>query len=230
MLVISDLHAPFYHKDTIPFLTAIKKLFKPDRIVLIGDECDMNAMNFHEKDPDMAFSPSSELEKAIEHLRPIYELFPKADILESNHGSLVYRRAKTGGIPRHVLRTYREILDAPIGWKWHNDLTIKLSDGQDCFFHHGRSSKGLGVSQSLAMNYVQGHFHTQFEVQYHATPRGVFWAVTTGCMIDDTSLAFAYNKLSVKRPMIGVTIILDGHPKLLPLIQDQKGNWIRKIV
>ncbi len=230
VLVISDLHAPYYHKDTIPFLTAIKKLFNPDRVILTGDEIDGHCMSFHDTDPDLPFSPSSELEKAIEHLQPIYKLFPKADVLESNHGSLVYRRGKHGGLPRHVFREYREILNAPKQWRWHNDLTIQLSDDKECYFHHGRSANGLSVSQSMAMNYVQGHYHTMYEVRYHSTPKGVYWAATTGCMIDDTSLAFSYNKLPIKRPMIGCLIILNGQPKLLPLLMDEKGNWIRKIV
>lgn len=230
VLVISDLHSPYYHKDTVPFLKAIKHFFKPDRVVLTGDEIDGHCISFHDKDPDLPFSPSSELEKAVEYLRPLYELFPKADILESNHGSLVYRRGKSAGLPRHVLRSYREILDAPAGWRWHNDLTFKLSNGQDVYCCHGKASKGRGLSQSIAMNTVQGHFHTSATVDYFTTPRGTFWSVIAGCMIDDTSLAFSYNKLTLNRPVLSCVIILDGHPKILPMILDDKGNWIRKIV
>lgn len=230
VLVISDLHAPYYHKDTIPFLTAIKKFFKPDRVILTGDEIDGHCISFHDSDPDLPFSPSSELEKAIEHLQPIYELFPKADILESNHGSLVYRRGKHSGLPRHVFRGYREILNAPKSWRWHCDLSIKLSDGKDCYFHHGKSANGLKLSQSMGMNTVQGHFHQQSSVQYYNSPRGVYWSLVAGCMIDNKSLAFSYNKLQVYSPMISCAIILDGQPKILPLIEDKEGNWIRKIV
>lgn len=230
VLVISDLHAPFYHKDTVPFLRAIKEHLNPDRVILTGDEIDGNSFSFHDKDPDMPFSPSSELEKAIEHLEPIYDLFPKADILESNHGSLVYRRGKHGGIPRSVFRDYREILRAPKGWNWSSELVLKLSDGRDCYFHHGRSSNGLKLSQAMGMNTVQGHHHSLFNIEYHSTPRDVFWSMIVGCMIDDKSLAFSYNKLQMKRPLIGCAIILDGQPKLLPMILDSKGNWIRKIL
>jgi predicted phosphodiesterase len=37
ILVISDMHIPYHHKDSIKFLKEIKKEFKPDRIVNIGD-------------------------------------------------------------------------------------------------------------------------------------------------------------------------------------------------
>lgn len=230
VLVISDLHSPYYHKDTVPFLSAIKEFFKPDRIVLTGDEIDGHCISFHDKDPDLPFSPSSELEKAIEYLEPLYELFPKADVLESNHGSLVYRRGKHGGIPRFVFKDYREILNAPKGWKWHSDLIIKLSDGRDCYFHHGKSANGLRLGQSMSMNTVQGHHHSVFDIQYHANPTNIFWSMIVGCLIDDKSLAFAYNKLQMKRPIVGCGIILDGQPKLLPMILDKDGNWIGKIL
>lgn len=230
VLVISDLHAPYYHQDTIPYLKAIKELFNPDKTILTGDEIDGHCISFHDTDPDLPFSPSSELEKSIEHLKPIYELFPKADILESNHGSLVYRRGKHGGLPRSVFKEYREILEAPRGWNWHSELIIELSDGRKCYFHHGKSTNGIQLALSEGMNSVQGHHHSLFEVRYIKTSSGLFWSVITGCMIDDKSMAFGYNKLQTKKPVLGCTIILDGQPKLLPMLLDNNGRWTRKIV
>lgn len=229
VLVISDLHAPYYHQDTVLFLKAVKELFKPDRIVLTGDEIDGHCISFHDSDPDLPFSPSSELEKSIEHLKPIYELFPIADILESNHGSLVYRRGKHGGLPRSVFKDYREILEAPARWNWHSELILKLSDGRDCYFHHGKSTNGIQLALAEGMNVVQAHHHSLFEIRYVNTAGGLKWSVITGCMIDDKSLAFSYNKLQTKRPVIGCTMILDGQPKLLPMILDKSGRWVKKI-
>jgi hypothetical protein len=212
----------------VPFLTQIKKKYKPDRTILTGDECDFHSISFHDKDPDVPFSASGELEKAIEHLEPIYKLFPKADVLESNHGSLVYRKGKHNGLPRQVFKTYREILKAPKGWKWHLDLTIKLSNKTNCFFTHGQSSNGMKLGQSLSMNTVQGHHHSVFDIQYHSNPYNLYWSMIVGCMIDDKELAFAYNKTTLKRPIVGCGIIIDGLPKLLPMII-KDGRWIGKV-
>jgi hypothetical protein len=230
VLVISDIHAPYYHVDTVPFLTALKKFIKPDRVILTGDEIDWHSISFHDKDPDLPFSPSSELERAIELLKPIYELFPGADVLESNHGSLVYRKGKHGGLPRYVFKDYREIIEAPKGWNWHMELVITLSDARQCYFTHGKSANGLRLGQSMSMNTVQGHHHSVFDIQYHANPTDIFWSMIVGCLIDDKSLAFAYNKTTLKRPIIGCGAILDGQPKLLPMVLDKNGRWIRKIV
>ena len=38
ILVISDTHIPYHHKDSIDFLKAIKRKYKPDRVIHIGDE------------------------------------------------------------------------------------------------------------------------------------------------------------------------------------------------
>ena len=92
ILIISDTHIPYHHKDLIPFLKDIKKIFKPDRIVHIGDEVDKHAMSFHDSDPDLP-SAGDELKQSLPIIKELEALFPKMDLLDSNHGSLVYRRA-----------------------------------------------------------------------------------------------------------------------------------------
>jgi hypothetical protein len=50
-----------------------------------------------------------------------------------------------------------------------------------------------------------------------------------GCLINDKALGFAYNKINLKRPLIGMGIIIDGIPKLLPMILNKKGRWNKYI-
>lgn len=224
ILFISDQHFPYNHPDTIPFLKAIKKKYKPDRIINLGDEVDLHSISFHEHDPDL-LSPSDELQTAIARMKPLFEIFPVVDLLESNHGSLVYRKGKTHGLPRHVFKSYREILGAPSGWKWHPELTIKMSNGQYVYICHGRSANGLKLSQSMGMSTVQGHYHSKFEIQYWANSLGLYWSIISGCLIDKDSLAFAYDKVNLQRPILGISIALSGIPKLLPMILNKSGRW-----
>ena len=224
ILVISDMHLPYHHKDLLSFLKAIKTKYSPDRIVCIGDEVDYHAISFHAHDPDL-FSPADELKSAILHLKQIYKLFPKVDVIDSNHGSLVYRKAKAMGLPRNVFKSYNAILEAPKYWKWHNDLTLTMSDGNKVFFHHGKSSAVGKLSKNMSMSSVQGHYHSRFEIFHWANPTGLFFDMRVGCLINDHSMAFAYNKTTMDRPIIGCGIILDGQPKLLPLIKDNKSRW-----
>ena len=228
VLIISDTHFPYQHPDTIAFLTAIKKKHKPDRVVHIGDEIDGHAISFHPSDPDLA-SPGDELALAIQRLQPLYRLFPKVDVVESNHGSLVYRKGKVHGIPRFVFKSYREVIQAPKGWRWHFDLTLKMSNGNDVYFCHGKSSQPGKLSQSMGMSTVQGHFHEQFSINYWANPNGLYFDMKVGCLIHDDSLAFSYNNTNLKRPLIGTGIIIDGHPVLIPMVLDKKGRWTGKL-
>src|ERR1700749_1207382 len=92
ILVLSDMHHPYAHPDTVPFLKAVKAKYKPDTVVCIGDEADFHDSSFHDSDPDLD-SAGVELEKAIKGLAPIYKLFPKVTVIESNHGSMVMRKA-----------------------------------------------------------------------------------------------------------------------------------------
>jgi hypothetical protein len=228
ILVISDFHAPYNHPDAIAFLAEIKRVYSPDRIVNIGDEADWHCMSFHDTDPDL-FAPSEELCRAIKHLKPMYELFPKVDVIHSNHGSMVYRKQKHHGIPRSVFKSYNEILEAPRGWKWHEDLTIKMSDGLMVYFHHGKSAREIQLSLSAGMSAVSGHYHEKFCINYWTTPQQDRWQMFVGCLIDNKSMAFAYNKNFSKTPIIGCGIIIDGQPKLIPLLMDKKGRWIGKL-
>lgn len=228
MLIISDQHFPYAHQDTIPFLIALKKKYKFDRIINIGDEIDWHSISFHEHNPDL-LSPSDELQAAIDKLKILYKLFPKMDILESNHGSLVYRKGKVMGLPRHVFKSYREILGAPKDWHWHFELTISLPDGSKCYFHHGKSNNGLKLSQAMGMSCVQGHHHQKFGIEYWANPLGLYWSLQVGCLIDKDELAFEYGKNDMKRPLIGCAGILDSQPKLFPMLLNKNGRWTKVV-
>lgn len=228
ILVISDLHAPYNHPDTVAFLKAIKKKYKPTRVVLSGDEIDFHAISFHEHDPNLD-SPSKELEKAIDALRPLYKLFPKAEVLESNHGSLVIRKAITHGLPREVFKSPREILKAPKGWSWHFDIITKLPDGTPCYFHHSKGADVKKNSQAMGASFVMGHHHESFEIRYWGNPSALLFGMTVGCLVDPHSLAMAYSKNNLRRPVIGVGMIIDSKPILIPMKLNRKGRWVGKL-
>lgn len=157
-------------------------------------------------------------------------IYPKIDFLESNHGSLVYRKQVASGLPRGVFKCYNDIYGVGNGFKWHRDLTIKLSDGNHVYFCHGKSADVLKVSMSMGMSCVQGHYHEKMGIQYWGNSLGLYFAAQTGCLVDDDSLAMEYNKTNLKRPLIGSLIILNGQAKLLPMVLNKSGRWIGKIL
>ena len=223
ILIISDTHAPYHHKDAIRFLTAIKEKYDPDRVIHIGDEADKHALSYHDSDPDLD-SAGRELEQAKEFLWKIEELYPRMTVIESNHGSLALRKAKTAGIPRAYLRPYKEIYETP-KWNWVPHLTLTLPNGQPCHFVHGLSANTRTLTLSKGMSAVQGHYHEKFEIVYWGNEERLNFGMTVSCLIDDDAMAFNYNKVFVKRPIIGCGMIIDSQPKQIPLVKKTNGRW-----
>lgn len=226
-LVIGDLHAPHMHKDALAFLKAVKAKYKPDSVIFMGDEVDSHATSYHEHDPDLA-SSGDELKQAIKQLQPLYKLFPRATILESNHGSLVYRKALTAGLPSAVLKGYREILSAPQGWTWAYDHILPTELG-DVYFHHGKSGTWEKLSKNMAMSAVQGHFHNKFYISYWSSPNGLYWDANAGCLVDNHSRAMAYGKNNLQKPIVGCMVIIKGVPQLIPMVLLKNHRWNGKL-
>lgn len=227
ILLISDMHIPYHHPDLIPFLKHLKNKYNPTRIICLGDELDKHALSYHDSDPDLP-SAGDELRKSLPTVKELFKLFPTMDIIESNHGSLVWRKAKTFGIPKHYIKSYNDVLGVDGGWRWSFDLTIKLPNDQLCYIHHGKSSKIINLSQQMGMCAVQGHYHESFKIDYWGNPNGLFWGMQCGCLIDDDALAFSYNNVNIKRPVVGTGLIIDSLPILEPMLLDKSGRWIGK--
>lgn len=227
VLFISDLHIPYHHPDSLAFLRHLKEKYNPTRVICLGDELDKHALSYHDSDPDLP-SAGDELRMSLPVIAELAALFPEMDIIESNHGSLVWRKAKTFGIPKHYIKSYNEVLGIGDGWKWSFDLTLDLPNGQKCYVHHGKTSNVIQLSQQMGMNAVQGHYHESFKIDFWGNPTGLYWGMQCGCLIDDDSYAFSYNNVNIKRPIIGTGLVIDGLPVLEPMVLDKTGHWIKK--
>lgn len=227
ILVISDLHCPFQHPDAVKFLAACKKKYSPDTVVCIGDEVDFHSLSYHESNPDLP-SAGDELHEAIEALKPIYKLFPKCTVIESNHGSMVLRKALTGGIPSKAIRSYNEVLEAPKNWKWAADLILNTELGP-VYFCHGKSSAPGRLASQYGMSTVQGHYHERAQLHYISTPERLMFDLHTGCLANDKSLALQYNKINPKRPIVSLAVIINGIPQIVPMVLNRNHRWTGNI-
>lgn len=232
-LIIGDLHIPFHHVDAWRWLAAIKKKYLNNRSIVlsIGDEVDGNQISMHDKDPDVLLSPSSELESCIEiiHMKGgLHELFPKLTILDSNHGSLVYRRAKKGGLPLHYLKELKDVYKVR-KWDWTDEVYLKTRAG-NIYICHGRSSVSGKLAGSLGCSTIQGHYHGKFGLTWYSNGSESRFCCYTGCLIDEKNLAFNYGRLSIAKPILGSVLITDdGTPRLLRMTLDKNNRWDGKL-
>jgi hypothetical protein len=230
ILFLSDTHAPYHHPDLIEFLKSMKDRFKPTSIIHGGDEIDQHALSFHDSDPNL-LSAGQELEQARMFVQELHELFPVMRICDSNHGSLHYRRAKAHGIPVEYLRTYREVLfpdGGGEGWSWHSVIRVDQEDGRPLQFQHQAAGDLMKAAAHEGANLYVGHEHSKYGIGYGANAVSTYHSVYGGCTLDPASLAFAYGKLMISKPVLGITVVLGGRPCLIPMQLDKHGRWVGK--
>jgi metallophosphoesterase superfamily enzyme len=228
VLVISDLHLPWQHPDAIHFLAEIKAKCKPEIIVNVGDEVDCHGISFHKSDTSL-LNPDKELERAIEEIKKLNELFPKMYLCESNHGSLSYRRLKSEGIPIRNLKTLQDLYETPL-WEWHHEITLETHAGK-VLVVHGKSGGQYKLAMEQGISCIQGHFHCSASINWFTSTTSMRFNMFVGCLVDEKSMAFAYGKNIARKPILSVGFLTEyGEPCLLRMVTDHHGRWIGKLV
>ena len=218
ILVFGDYHAPFHHEDALDFLADINREYRPDRVIINGDLTDSYNFSQYAKDLN-ADSPVKELKKLRKNVGELIKLFPSAIIIDSNHDSRLWRKAKIAGIPREVLMPYIEMIGAKgADWKLVPELSITCDATREqwVFMHHV-SGSGINAAKSMGTNLVLSHTHTKQGVTRSQGMKKAYWAVDTGCLIDEKKYAFAYQKLAQAKPCLGCAVIEEGVPRIIPL-------------
>ncbi len=217
------MHIPYHHPDSFRFLKALKAKLKPDLVVSLGDLADFHDLSFHDSDPEL-MSVGDELKALQKHAKGLEKIFPKLIIIGSNHGDLPARRAFASKMPKSFLRPYNDIYGVNKGWQFVDELY--LEDGNKLYYHtHGVSKNGLKLAKERGVCTIQGHYHTEFRVDYASNPRDLLWSLQAGCLIDPKGLAFAYDRLNQTRPIIGTGSCIYGQAQLHPMVLDSKSKW-----
>lgn len=208
VLAISDLHAPFQHKNALKFLRWLKALYRPDTIVCLGDEADMAYWSFWDKPADMP-GGMDEYKRTLEFLFMLYEEFPNVLCCTSNHTSRPYRVSDKAGLLRDFMKSYHEILKAPPGWVWADRFFI-----DNVAYEHGEGVSGKdGARQAMIDNQcstVIGHLHAHAGCVYYGSAFNRRFANNAGFLADPYSLAQRYGVKHRKKGILGSSIVLEG--------------------
>lgn len=227
VMCIPDCHVPFHHQDALKFLAAVKRTYKPNEFVHLGDLEDWHSISMHDHDPD-GLSPGMELQALRKAVKPFFKLFPKVKMCTSNHGALPLRRAFKFGLPSEVIKSQKDIIEAPSGWEVADSFEI---DG--VIYEHGESFAGQqGAIKSATANMqstVIGHIHAFAGIQYSANQKCLIFGFNTGCLIDRHKYAFAYGKKIKAKPILGCGIVRYGVPTFIPMQLTKNGRWTGKL-
>ena len=120
ILVISDMHLPYQHKDAMDFLFHTKRKYKCVDILNVGDVIDHHRGSYHESEPD-SMDAETEYYKAKKDCKELQALFPKMIITKGNHDIIPERKLKTAGLPSSMLQDYNKLYDLKDSWEWKEE-------------------------------------------------------------------------------------------------------------
>lgn len=223
LFVIGDLHVPRQHPSAVDFLAAVKKEFDPDVVVQVGDETDFHGLSFHSKDPNLP-GASDELRGARLVCGEIEKLFPRMWIIDSNHGSLLYRKASDVGIPEDMLKGYNAVLRVGNGWQWARTVRVRTARGE-VLIEHGEKATARTMARRYGMSVIQGHRHGEGYAELWNNSIATHFAMQTGCMIDRTDRGFWYGRNYKEHPVISSGLVLNGEPYIVRLNEKKSGRW-----
>jgi len=222
ILVISDLHEPSSRRGALDFCRDLRRRYKTDHTVFIGDVTDWHSISFHAHHPEMP-GPKDEYELAYKAIQKWRKAFPKADVVLGNHDRRVIRLAESVKIPAKFLRNYRDIWNTP-NWNWVDDIIY-----DDVYFSHG---DGVGSGLYPAFNLVRkmglsctiGHHHAAGGTKWLVNPLRRMFGLDVGSLIDDKAMAFAYGSRIVLRSVLSAAVIIDGVPNhiVMPVGKGEK--------
>lgn len=205
--IIGDTHEPYCKAGYLEFCVETFKTFGVDEVIHIGDEVDNAALSYHEKQTAMP-NVDTEMEQAMQAMKRWYSAFPDVRVCVGNHSALPFRQATTAGIPARMLKSYRDMWEAPKTWNWQLDFDI-----DNVLYTHIIPS-GIGGALKHAMKVRQstvgGHCHAFGGVNYSASYRDSIFGMNVGCGVDNDHMAFAYGKNFATKPMLSCGIVADN--------------------
>jgi len=209
VLVFSCTHFPYAHKDTVKFLKQVKKEYRCNQVVCLGDLFDYHCLSNYQKEADVTFSAESEHAHALEQAKELYGAFPKVLCTTSNHDLRPFRAAASLGMSQRFLKNYAEILNAPKGWEFREEFFI-----QNVSYSHGERAKSMIPHLYLAKvkfrSAVIGHYHTKCCIDYYCNDVSRIFGMAVGCLINNDAMVFRYNKSHACKPVIGCGVVING--------------------
>jgi predicted phosphodiesterase len=193
VLILSDVHIPFY--DKIATVCALKygKDFRPDMVLLNGDIADHHGESDYIKDPRRRDFPG-EVRAVKDFLRVVRDLFPKARIIykPGNHEfrHIRYMRIKAPellGIPEFEFESIMGLADNDIQLIKDNQPVrlgkLNVIHGHEYNFAISNPvSPARGLFLKGISNGVCSHFHQSSQHSKRSLEQKVITNWSTGCL------------------------------------------------
>ncbi|MCI4436067.1 MAG: metallophosphoesterase [Ignisphaera sp.] len=211
VLVIGDLHCPAVHPEYMDFVKSIKKKYKTDTTVFIGDVVDHASISFHKKNPEHP-AAMDEYHQTMDALGSWIRAFPTAHVTIGNHDERVARLAADAGIPPCYLKEYGVMYDSK-NWNWQYSVEI-----DDVYYYHGVGAGGqypaMNAAKLRLQSVVMGHYHSVAGINWVVGPTSRIFGMNVGSGVDRFHPAMQYGSAYLKKPVVSCAVVIDGHPYL----------------
>ena len=209
--IIGDTHIPYELPEYREWCKEVFDAWECDTIVHIGDLIDHHALSFHDSEPTLK-GAHGELVEARDRLRPWYRTFPELYLCHGNHDLIPQRQLTKLGLGHETwMRPLQDVYGMPDGWNIVDEVEL---DG--VLYHHGYTANGVNGfrndSTKRMCRTVTGHCHSNAGVSATASSHRLVWGMAVGCGVDVSSMAFAYGKHFLAKPIIACGVVIDGHP------------------
>lgn len=211
VLAIGDLHCPAVLDGYLDFIKSVKKKYKTDTTVFIGDVVDHASISFHKKNPEHP-AAMDEYRETMTSLNKWISSFPDATVTIGNHDERVVRLAADAGIPSHYLQDYASVYGTK-RWKWVHACEI-----DNVYYYHGNGASSMYPAINAAklrlQSVVMGHYHSIAGINWIAGPNSRVFGMNIGSGVDRHHPAMQYGSAYLKKPIISCGVIINGHPYL----------------
>lgn len=222
ILVFGDMHMPYQDKRMTSFLLELKKDFRPDRVICVGDIVDFYASSRYPKDPDHPDSLIKEINKVRKAVGRLGRMFKSMDLLMGNHDDRMALRCGGAGIPSALMMNFGEIIGAPASWnilQSDTNLDVKVNSTKETItFAHNRGINTHLIAQRLGRTFVAGHQHTKAQVIGYNNGERTIFGCNSPCLISNTGSPFSYGARLNINPIKGALLIEEGVPRLEMLV------------
>ena len=215
--VISDVHAPSHHPDTIPFLIKTFKDRGVNVVISTGDlmDCHRSSNYINEQD---SLNFVDEYAAATSFIKELVKVFPYAYLCTSNHDGRNLSKAKANGIDLQALKPLHDYLGLPDGWV----IKDKFIVGGVKYCHKSRmGAHGVfNAAKELGGSLVSAHTHIALGVRYHNNMYGSFFSMDVGCTIDADNYAMRYAAEMNGGLTLGTGVVYNRYrAEAIPMVQ-----------
>jgi predicted phosphodiesterase len=232
IVCVSDLQVPYHNEAAVKSLTKFIKQWKPDEVVSVGDEMDMQTISRWSKGTPLEYEGS--IARDRDATTRILEGLKIDHMIRSNHtdrlfNTIMLRTPGLLGLPELELSKFLRLDE--IGAKYHKE-PYELAPGW--LLLHGdegnvqptAGATALGLAKRSGMSVVCGHTHrmglTHHTQSYLGGKPRTVWGLEVGCLMDFKHAKYIKGGLFTWQTGFGI-LYVDGKnvvPQIIPMNLD----------